>query len=398
MINNMKKERIEEKISYYFLGSLIIFIVTFSKVCKQIEMSGADWLPHIDWAMVLDEHIFHYMSEYISYPIWHIVFKIIYKIFNFDIKFSASGATALLNCFAGGGILYAWDYLSAKPTASKTKMFWTICILLMGPLYAPGFNADYYLGQGSGNVWHNPTHIAVKGFAILCFVWIVRLVNDEIEHKRWEYVLLSVLLLLSVLAKPSFLQAMIPGLGLYFIIELLRDGLKKHIVPFFYIAITFVPSVIILIMQFVINFYTDSSIHKTSGIGIAYGAVLLKWTDNLFYSCLLALAFPLFVLLMYAKRLLKDTSVKIAMCYGLCAWLQAAFLYEKGERMLDGNWTWGWNLSLLIIWMLFVIKFFEIIQDETISFKKKALSLFFGMPILFFHVIFGIIMSQGIGL
>lgn len=386
----MIKERIEDKISYYFVGMLVIFIITFSVVYNRYMDS--DFVVHARWAMELNRHILHYMSEYISYPLWHVVVKFIYKFFHFGIEISTAIATALFNCFAGWSILYAWDRLGSRPLPARTKVIWAVCILLMGPLYAPDFCRNYYLGQGTGNVWHNPTHIAVKGLAILCFVWIVRLVNEEIQHKRGEYVLLSILLFLSALAKPSFLQAMIPGLGLYFIIELLRDGFKKHIVHFLCIAATFIPSVVLLAWQLIVNFYVSTEMYTLggAGIGIAFGAFLSEWSDNLFISFLLALAFPLFVLLIDAKRLLKDVSIRIVICYGLCAWLEAAFLYEKGVRMRDGNWTWGYNLFLLVIWMLFIIKYLDMLQDEAISTKKRMISICGGIPILFFQVLFGV--------
>lgn len=386
----MLKERIEDKISYYFVGMLLIFIMTFAVVYNRYIYS--DFVTHAKWAIKLDRHIFHYMSEYISYPLWHIVVKSIYRFFHFGIEVSAATATALFNCVAGWSILYAWDRLGSRPLSAKIKVIWAVCILLMGPLYAPWFNSEYYLGQGSGNVWHNPTHTAVKGLAILCFVWIVRLVNREIQHKKWEYVFLSILLFLSALAKPSFLQAMIPGLGLYFIIELFRDGFKKHIVHFLCIATTFIPSVVLLGWQFIVNFFVSTEIYESggAGIGIGFGVFLSRWTNNLFFSLFLALAFPLFVLLIDAKCLLKDTSVRIVLCYGLCSWLEAAFLYEKGIRMKDGNWTWGYNLALLVIWTLFIIKYFDILQDENVSTKKRAISICCGIPILFFQVLFGI--------
>lgn len=389
----MEKKEIEEKIGYLFVGTLFIFWLTYAMVSKQV--GAGDYKEHTRWALQLNiRNIFDYMLEYISYPLWHLTVKTINRIFGFSVTSSAAGATSLFNCFAFWSIVYSWDFLSNKQTVLRTKIFWAVCILLMGPLNAPGFNERYYLGQGTGNIWHNPTHIAVKGFSVLCFVWIVRLVDQETEHRKWEYILLSGLLFMSALAKPSFLQAMIPGIGLYFIFELLKNmgegNNKARIIRFCHIAATFIPSVFLLGLQFVTNFYANTTIHKADGIGVGFGVVLSDWTDNLFISLLLALAFPIFVLLIDAKNLLKDTSVKLAISYGLCGWLEAALLYENGARKYLGNWTWGWNLSLLIIWMLFIIKYFGILRDETVSPRKRMICLCLGTPILFFHVLFGI--------
>ena len=385
-------KKIEEKINYLFGGTLIVFCLTFA-IAYKIITNGGDYLTHAYWALDLNRYILNYMSERNPYPLWHIVVKSIYKFFCFNISASAAGATALFNCIAFWSIIYAWDFLSNKSTTLQMKVFWAICILWMGPLYAPRFNEKYYyLGQGTGNIWHNPTHIAVKGFAVLCFVWIVRLVNQEVEHRKWEYFLLSGFLFLSVLAKPSFLQVIIPGLGMYFIYDLLRNkGDKVRLIHFCRIAATFIPGVALLGVQYIIVYCSpDTSMYGERGINVAYGSVLSEWSDNLFISLLLALAFPIFVFLIDTRRLLKDNSVIIAFFYGLCGWLEAAFLYEDGNAKMQGNLTWGWSLSLLIIWMLFVIKYLDIIRDETISSKKRIVCLCLGIPLLFFQVVFGI--------
>lgn len=104
---------------------------------------------------------------------------------------------------------------------------------------------------------------------------------------------------------------MIPGLGLYFILVLLFSGIKAHIVHFCCIMATFIPSVMLLAWQFISNFYRSTELYKSEGegIGFSFGAFLSIFSDNLFVSLMLALTFPLFVLVVDAKRLLKDISV-----------------------------------------------------------------------------------------
>lgn len=394
----MKMEQLENKMCYLFGGTVIVFCLSYTIVFQQADYG--DYVTHAEWAMELNRHIFNYMAACNPYPLWHIVVKIFYRL-GYELSVCIAGVTALFNCLAFGGIVYAWDFISNKQTALRTKVFWAICILLMGPLYAPSFNDKYYLGQGTGNIWHNPTQIAVKGFAILCFVWIVRLVNQEVDHRKWEYFVLSGLLFLSVLAKPSFLQAMIPGLGLFFIYELLRNrGNKERFVHYCRIAATFIPGVILMGAQFIIVYFIPSiSMYGEREVVVSYGSVLSLWTDNIFISLLLSLAFPIFVMLIGAKRLFKDSTVMITVFYGLCAWLEAVFLYESGPAKKQGNWTWGWNLSLLIIWMQFIIKYLDILRDESLTTRKRAVCLWLGMPILFFHVLFGInyavLLAQG---
>ena len=396
-------EGILDRIRPCFVGTFIIFLVTFAVVYLSLgTATGSDYAVHSNWAMQLGYHLWSFMKNTISYPAWHFVTKALFKLFSFSEVGCAAIATALFNCFAYWCILYVWNFLARIPCQMKDRAFWGVVLLVVGPLWIPGINLNYYYGQGGGNVWHSPTHIAVKGLAIFCFVYIIRLLEEKEKINKRQYILLSAALLASALAKPSFLQAMIPGLGLYFILVLIRDGWKKNIVRFVTVASAFIPSVCLLAVQFVQNFYSDTMIHEASGIGIEYGKFLHLFSPNLFYSFVMAFGFPLFVMAMDFKRLWKETPVQVAGCYGLCSWLEAAFLYEKGVRWDHGNWTWGYNLAQLVLWVLFTVRFFDLIREEGISRRKRNLCLFVGMPLLFLHLFFGFVwwcnLLKGVGL
>ena len=145
------------------------------------------------------------------------------------------------------------------------------------------FNPFYYLGQGSPNIWHNPTNIAVKGFAVLCFGLVIYILESAKTDKEllWTYIILSVLLVLSALAKPSFFQGIVPGLGLYFIFALIAKGFKTQIKRFLLIALSFVPSACVIGFQFVCSFFIQGNIGEGNGIGIEFGRVLHNWSPHL---------------------------------------------------------------------------------------------------------------------
>lgn len=377
-------------IKAFLIASLIIWIATYCTASADIYL---DIYKHANWAKEINLGNFtHFFVNFVSYPLWHIIVKILNRIFCFSLYSSAAGATALFNCFALWSVLFVWNRMGNKTMAPNDMAFWSVCLLFVGPLSAPWFNKEYYLGQGTGNIWHNPTNIAVKGFAILAFYIIVHLLKStETKTKTTRYyIALSILLFLSALAKPSFLQGMIPGLGLYFILHLIGKGFKQNILHFFKIALCFVPATCLLFVQFLSSFFFETSIAEGNGIGIAFGYVLHAWSPNLLISFILAFAFPIFVFSFNYKTLCRKTSVQLVICYELMAWLESAFLYEIGPRSGDGNWLWGSYLSMFIVWMVALIHFWDIIQDDTTPPSKRHINLLVGISLFALHLLFGI--------
>lgn len=379
------------RMAAYFLGTLFIFIITFYAV---LQVDSSDYEKHSAWAAELSiRHLLRFMQSYAAYPLWHIVTKTFYKVLNFPLIGAAAATTALFNCFAYWCVMRAWDFFADFGIPSYAKAFWSCCLLVVGPLYAPWFSDRYYLGQGSGNVWHNPTNIAVKGFCILCFILIVQLLQSEktFREERSRYILLSILLLGSAFAKPSFLQGMIPGLGLYFIISVIAaKGRKERIAKYFMMADMFIPAVCLLLYQLVFSFFADTEIHAGGSIGVEFGRVLGHWSPNLLVSFLLAFAFPLFIFALDFKRLIKKIHIQVMLCYEFCAWGESAFLYESGQREMHGNWLWGSYLSMFIVWMLMLFEYFNMTSDDRLGTVRRKICLYGGNILLFSHIICGI--------
>jgi len=384
------KENYGKIVRNLLIATLTIWGVTFAAARRDIY---TDLLRHTNWAFTLNKsNLFEFMTTYISYPLWHMCVRIWGEFFPLDKLNAASGITALFNCFALWSVMFVWNKLSQVKIEFETVSFYSVCLLLVGPLSLPVFNRRYYLGQGSPNVWHNPTNIAVKGFAILCFVLVVYLLESAKKDKelKLQYIGLSILLFFSALAKPTFLQGFIPGLGLYMVFALIVKGFKQHVKRFIYIVLAFVPAVCIIVFQFICSFYVVNNIAEGGGIGIEFGRVLHRWSPNLAVSLFLAFAFPLIVLLINFKIMIKKVPVQLALFYELAAWGESALFYEKGIREADGNWMWGSFLSMLIVWMVFLISYIEILHDKNVSEKRKKCNLYVGVPLLFAHLLFGI--------
>jgi hypothetical protein len=235
------------------------------------------------------------------------------------------------------------------------------------PIYVPKFNPQLYLGQGSPNTWHNPTNLMVKPFAIVLFLMIV-MVLDQIERgkkislKQWGWI--TLLLFLSVLAKPSFIQGMIPALGIFLIIKCVMNKFC-YIRVYFQLCCCFIPAVLWMVYQFIYAFYVGEG---GEGIGVCWLLVMKLSSPNVWISTLLVLAFPITYIIFNIRTSVESTDIQMAFLLVVVTWLEYAFFYEKGSRLSHGNLGWGLQLSYAIIWIVVV---YHYAKDITLSENHK---------------------------
>ena len=391
-----RKRKLDTKnLEQCFLGIIMIYIITYLAVVSNIELC-IDFGTHASWSIQLfsgELSISDFLINKSAYPLWHIVTGVVHKFVGLNETEATATVTAFFNCFTYLGVNAVWIYYERECKQKSNTWLWSFLLMIMGPLYVPRYTQYYYLGQGTGNIWHNPTNIAVKGIAVLAFMVIGLLLQRAGRNRKW-YLFLAVLLVLSALAKPSFLQGIIPGVGLYMLIkciyELYQEKRKNHFVleckNCLKIILAFVPAVCVVAFQFYVSFFGGEA---GDGIGISYGYVLHQFSVNLFYSFLFAFIFPLTVLLIDFKNVIKDIFFQIACCYELCAWLESALIFEKGARAAHGNWLWASYLSMFIVWMVSMMRFCRYINRQEEFSYKKAIGICLGGGAFILQVLCG---------
>lgn len=388
------------------IGFSVVFFATYIVTFFQVD--GGDFITHIAWAKRFS---FAYLSEYLlkvtPYPLWHFLVKTCKVVFDIEWSAAASLVTATVNGFSF--LASVWTQKVLFPEMDDTEghtIFWIICLMFVGPLYVPRFNDIYYLGQGTGNIWHNPSNIMVKLFAIVAFCIIAKIVKKQENASREEIIALAVILVLSVIAKPAFLQAIIPGLGLYMVIRLCIDKSKEEFIKFLIVAASFIPAVIIMFFQLYITLFGTTRGSKMEGeltigegmvlsnyqqgIGVAWGKVYEYWTPNIYVSFLLAFAFPLFVFLFNYRKLIKDKVVQLVLCYELAAWLESVLLYQRGPGERSGNFFWASYLSMYVIWMIMLYHFLITLKEMNKKNVREYIYIFGGVGLFAIHLILGI--------
>ena len=373
--------------------AILLFMIVLCIVQRQVEMEVGDHFVHGKAALEINRSNFLYKIKVDPHCLWHLIVKTICAVFKTnDLGFVAG--------IVSGTFVMATYYLTVIYMRGFCAYGYSVMAFIasvVGPLYVPWINKNYYLGTGSPNTWHNPTNIVVKPFAVVIFVVVCGLFSKIKEERNVENTtdlkisfrtvsFLSLIILFSVIAKPSFVMAFIPAVGVYIILLLVFTG-RQNLTSYYVLCISFVPGVLILIYQY-LAFFGDKT---GAGIGIDWFHVVKNWTNHPFLSSMLALCFPVMFLLCNIKREILKTDVQLSLIYISISWLMGNLLFETGEREFHGNFSWAYLLSLYILWMVclahFLVDFWEIdIKEKTNRIKQGVL-----ISILVFHILFGLI-------
>jgi hypothetical protein len=261
--------------------------------------------------------------------------------------------------------------LAGYSTNMSLCMLLAMAAIIVTPIYLPFFNVKLYLGQGSPNVWHNPTYILMKPFSYLAFFFIARLFMES--DRVWSRLaLVSVFFVLSAVAKPSFIIVFLPTVVIY---SLLRGpwDIKMHARLF----LTFLPVVGLLVYQYIVAYQSTNSQLIFDFLG-----VWRLWSPFIPVSIMLALAFPLSVLVIRPFSKGHDNAYLTLAWTGLMvSMFQLAVLAESGPRYMHSNFFWGYNISqdLLFIFSLlayarWIIK--SLGPDRGVAMKERIISAF----------------------
>lgn len=195
------------------------------------------------------------ISNCIAYPGWHFLFALIYKVIH-DISLSLGLTQSVFVTASFLAMLYAFrtffnSYAMYNRIYSIKVYGYSLALTFVGPLFCSVINPRYYLGQLTSNAWHNPTIMAVKPFAIICFVLFFKLLHTP---KKGLFIKLAFFLLISTLFKPSFAQIFIPAVTIFCCMELWFFRTKKFD---FCVkcALALIPTLIMLVIQYYAVFF-----------------------------------------------------------------------------------------------------------------------------------------------
>lgn len=369
--------------SYYgkgtvaFLGWICLLSVMFFFFVVGIRMAscGVDMADHVAIAdNIIISDLCHPISfwRHNYYPMWHLLVRLLKLMFHLESSVIAAG---LANGFCYNACLigiYAYlkrVFQNVNPCYLVLMAFIVCtCGCMMGPWVE--FN---YLYENTHNSWHNPTNAMVKTLALPCVLFtasmwdglLVRCRNlthmppSKTASDRWlimpwpQVIALGVILTLTELAKPSFIQVYLPAMFLFFAGWFLVD--RKSIVPSLVLSLSWIAPCLVLLSQYMLAFEPGND----GGIGFGFMKVIGRYKHaglNQFY----AIAFPLAALATSLLRRKLHTEDILCWLMLLVGTGMRLFLFEQGPRMIHGNLGWGHAVALYLVWVMSVRQYVDL--------------------------------------
>ena len=259
----------------------------------------------------------------------------------------------------------------------------SVALVLIMPLpnwWKPG---EIYLDKIAPTIWFNSTAILAMPFAILLFLATV----EWLERPRTVSLLwVLVFSLLSVLTKPNYVLAIVPVVWVILFVRAGVHGNSKTIRPLlFYAGLTLIV-LCVLGFQYLDTFNSGPSGDPTnreeaSHIIVAPFVVWSIFSPNIPASLLLSVAFPLSVAVLYFEKIRHNFKLTLAWAVWAVAVLQYVLLAESGDRLTDGNWGWGSNIAMYIVFLMSAAVFMA---------QARSPRFYFVLTLFSLHLISGI--------
>ena len=364
-----KKNKIIDAV-FFILLLVVVSVITFTLFHRQTLGSEASY--HSDMKAYIREMLGTETKYEFPYPVF---FKFAGLIHLFaDPEMSVALAAMLLNSLAIVIMKLAFNHLTLEQFQSafpkrkwmagvivsvlSVSLFFISMLFPPKGIYLPGIKYNY-LGVFSCNPFHNATYMAARPFALLAFLWYVKLlpVYEQGCSGKWrniasegetkapiiDYVLFSFFLLIATMTKPSFTIVLVGAAGLIMLWRMFRSKFRNF-VPTIQLGLCFIPTFVDLLYQFKGVFVPDEG--EVGGVGFCFGDVWSLYCDNIPLAICLAVGFPLAVLVVNYKELKTNTLYRFSWQIYLMSFAMAFLLYEKGFRKPDFNFSWGYMYGI----------------------------------------------------
>jgi hypothetical protein len=271
----------------------------------------------------------------------------------------------------------------------ESKNFWFSTIMALSLIFVFVFPLlsylkydQFYMGNFAPNVWHNSTIIFVFPFAILLYLVSCRQIeNYSIKRDIW----LSVLIVLNVLIKPSFLFAFV---FVYPLAMLIRYKFSKS---FWLSLLPIIGSGVLILLMYWMIYATNNDATvagEESAIEFAPFRFYKLYRNYLDFpvSLILSALFPIVYSIWNYKRLKGDRIYWYTAFFMVPALLIYILLIETGPRMYHGNLYWQ---IVPCVWLYFFISLIRLIKDikeEGYVLRNKILLSLYSL-----HVLIGIV-------
>lgn len=348
----------------------------------------------------------------VPYFMWHLCVMAIDKFTPVPLEAAAAFTSCFFAIFSFYVLYWMFDRVAEYNSLECgviQKGFFAFALSIVQPICMYWFDTtSQYLGQFSMNPMHNPTHMCVKPFSLLClcFAYDVLEKFHNPSHKgmfvnvsegtQKASILLAVTLLLSCMAKPTFAEMFIPAVGLIMLYEwckriLVKDGTAKE---YFNKCLTMllisVPALAYILLQFLAYFIWGGSYGGEGG-----GLIITEWmqvwrmySENVAVSIVLGMGFPLFMVLINGAYFVKNNLSRMALVGYIVGLLECALLGEGGGKITHGDFLWPMMSGMTLLWVVATLRFMVLEQRQNKT-RFQQICIHVAWFIFFIYVLFG---------
>ena len=340
-----------------YIGMFALSLTIFYALALR---GGSDLSIHATWAAegnFLQPRTF---LRHGAHPLWHGLVAAVMLV-GIPVKWAAALVTAVLKVAELWLIRRLISFFLQGKMKESTITWAAVCCAMVMSLCVPWINPTVYYGIGSPNTWHSPTQLIAMVMMLLCVPYAAHC-YAEFERLAplhgaqtllpWKKAAaLGSLLFLSLLAKPTFMQAFLPAAGIFLLAQWWRHPQNSRF--FGQIILAVLPAVLFMVVQYMYYF----GIIVPSQGSMALEVSLQKVLQTL-VATLLIQAFPLYVLLTCTKpRDFKSPLLSLTLLLDAVGVLEFLLLGETGRRAADGNFGWGMMGGALMLWIVAMILF-----------------------------------------
>jgi hypothetical protein len=351
-------------------ASAVAAAVIFSAPMIPYLAKPTDLWDHIEYAKAI-----HQLSD-IASP--HFLFQILLIAMSkvTHLSYEASAIAVLSLCYSFMAALIAVRLTTSFPHFHGVFVLAVSLSALMAShiFLQTAFSLNFYYGYIAPIVYHNPTQILSKALALAIMFSYFALVLDERGNWACWRILLPIGIVLSAIAKPSFLIAFLPCAGA---VELYRAATGSWRTAARNLVLTALPAICVLALQYRMTFNSDGS-----GGGLAFAPFLVYGgAVNLLVKLPGSLFFPLVAAIVFLRERYYAPNLLFTWFIYAIGMLISVCFVEAGPRMMQGNFAWTGQTVTFLLYVESTICLTAIAWDRS-WYAWGALAL---------HVLFGII-------
>lgn len=361
-----------------FAGILAYFCASFYLYAMQASVDGVTNVQYFE--SDLPAHIS------MAFDGWgYSLTAVVYRLLGFFPGWKYTIPLFLALCTAGATLLTYFGLKSVLKNDVRAIGGALITSFTM-PIHVAAIQAQRYIGYQSGSIWHNSTYNVMKILSVATLILYLKLASEMNEKfKTKELVWFAVMLALTTAAKTSFTLVFAPAAFILLIVDKTQKVSWKKV---FSMAATVVPAILVMLLQEVILFGDSTG----NGIEIDFGYTVYRRAAYPQITMILSALFPVLVFLFNIIPVARETVKSLGRREGLkhrafwLSWimwfigaLQLLFLKETGERADAGNFAWGYDLCLFVLFVVSLVYFIRNLRNDKFLFGSRVCRVIYGI-------------------